>query len=172
MEHEFDGQFGGGWFRGGHRMGRGDMSPIVLYVLLEKPMHGYEIIRKLEEQCHGFWRPSPGSIYPTLTLLEEQDLVTSHEEDGKKVYTLTEEGRRAARSKNPFDHMPPHWKEHLKKGKRFGVLKDTMKEFITHMRIIGVEGSDEHIARAKGILDNAVHELAALADEVQGKTEK
>lgn len=165
--YDFDGQFGGGWFRGGHRMGRGDMSPIVLYVLQEKPMHGYEIMRKLEEQSHGFWRPSPGSIYPTLQLLEEQDLVRSREEDGKKVYELTEEGQRVAASKHPFDHMPPHWKEHLKKGKRFGVLKDTVKQLAMHMRTIGVEGSEEHLLRAKRMLDTAVEELGHLADEVK-----
>jgi DNA-binding PadR family transcriptional regulator len=162
MEHYCDNQFGGGFFRGGPRMGRGDMSPLVLHVLLEKPMHGYEIIRKLEEDSHGFWRPSPGSIYPTLQLLEEQDLVVSKEESGKKVYSLTDEGRKLAEQKPP---IPPHWKEHMHRGKRFGILKDTVRGFISHMREIGMNGSDEQIKHAKAILDHAVEELARIAHE-------
>src|SRR4051794_27621828 len=85
----------GGW-RGLHRARWGDMSPIVLGLLKDRPMHGYEIIRQLEEKSHGFWRPSPGSIYPTLQMLEDQGLVTSREEDGKKVYALTPEGEQKA----------------------------------------------------------------------------
>lgn len=166
MEHDDYSQFGG-WFRGhGHRMNRGDISPIILDVLKEKPMHGYEIMRKLEEKSYGLWRPSPGSVYPTLQLLEEQDLVRSKEEDGKKVYELTEAGR--TKSSEGYDHeMPPHWKQHMHKGKRFIAFKETFKNCAMQMRTIGMDGTDEHIARAKVILDNAVQELTALADEVR-----
>ncbi len=83
---------GGGPFRAG----RGMMEPAILSALSEKPMHGYEIISYLEEQSHGVWRPSPGSVYPTLQLLEEKGDVTSQDTDGKKVYTLTEAGRESA----------------------------------------------------------------------------
>src|SRR6266540_2432552 len=76
---------------------RGDMRPIILSALQTGPMHGYEIMRHLEEKSHGMWRPSPGSIYPTLQLLEEQELVTGEEKDGKKVYSLTDKGHKEAK---------------------------------------------------------------------------
>jgi DNA-binding PadR family transcriptional regulator len=56
-------------------------------------MYGYEIIQQIEERTQGVWRPSPGSVYPTLQLLEEQGLVTAEESSGKRRYTLTDEGR-------------------------------------------------------------------------------
>jgi len=74
------------------------IEPAILELLLEKPMHGYEIISTLEEKSHGMWRPSAGSIYPTLQLLEEKDLVTSETKNGKKVYTITKQGKGAAQA--------------------------------------------------------------------------
>ena len=94
-----------GWH--GFQAKRGDMSGIVLRVLADKPMHGYEIIQELERKSHGFWRPSPGSIYPTLQLLEEQDLVASGDDAGKKIYTITDAGRSEAEksgTKTPWEH--------------------------------------------------------------------
>lgn len=73
---------------------KGDLKFIVLDLLKEKPSHGYEIMRALEEACHGFYTPSAGSVYPTLQMLEDMSYVGSLEQDGKKVYTITEEGKR------------------------------------------------------------------------------
>jgi DNA-binding PadR family transcriptional regulator len=61
--------------------------------LQDGPRHGYDIIRAIEERFHGFYSPSPGSVYPTLQLLEDQGYVTSSERDGKRVYAITDEGR-------------------------------------------------------------------------------
>ena len=72
-------------------------APTILRLLVEKPMHGYEIISTLEEKTHGLWRPSAGVVYPTLQLLEDQALVASQEQSGKRVYALTETGRAQAR---------------------------------------------------------------------------
>lgn len=71
---------------------RGDFKYILLQHIKEKPSYGYEIIRALQERFHSFYVPSPGSVYPTLQLLEEMGYATTKEEDGKKVYTVTEEG--------------------------------------------------------------------------------
>ena len=71
---------------------RGDFKYLILDLLKTKPRYGYEIIRELEEKFFGFYSPSPGSVYPTLQYLEEGGLVTSNLQDGKKVYTITEEG--------------------------------------------------------------------------------
>jgi DNA-binding PadR family transcriptional regulator len=78
----------------GHRRGRGDVRAAILALLAERPMHGYEIIQELAERTGGFWRPSPGSVYPTLQLLTDEGLVTSEGGSGsKRAYTLTDTGR-------------------------------------------------------------------------------
>lgn len=59
-------------------------------------MHGYEMIQEIGERSGGAWRPSPGSVYPTLQLLEDEGLITSESEGGKKLFTLTDAGRTAA----------------------------------------------------------------------------
>lgn len=96
-----------GWHRGhfGHRrhggrgrMGRffdhGDLRLVILQLIAEKPRHGYEIIKAIEEKVGGAYSPSPGVIYPTLTMLEELGYVTvTAGEGGKKLQSITEEGR-------------------------------------------------------------------------------
>ena len=67
------------------RMRRGEVRTAVLAVLAERPGHGYDIIQSLEEKSGGAWRPSPGSIYPTLQQLEDEDLVRSSEREGKRT---------------------------------------------------------------------------------------
>ncbi len=74
-------------------MGRGAVRPFLLIALLDGPAHGYEIIRRLEELSRGIWRPSPGSVYPTLQMLEDAGVLIGHNEGGKRVYALTEDGR-------------------------------------------------------------------------------
>ena len=71
---------------------RGDFKYILLQHLKDKPCYGYEIIRALEERFHSFYSPSPGSVYPTLQMLEEMGYVSSAEKEGKKVYNITIEG--------------------------------------------------------------------------------
>ena len=72
---------------------KGDLKYVILDLIKDKPRYGYEIIRILEERSHGFYAPSPGAVYPTLQLLEEMGYITATQQDGKKVYTITEEGR-------------------------------------------------------------------------------
>jgi len=76
----------------GSYYGRGNVKFAILDMLKEKPRHGYDIIREMEERSGGAYSPSPGVIYPTLQALEDQDLVKSVEQDGKKVYSITEAG--------------------------------------------------------------------------------
>jgi DNA-binding PadR family transcriptional regulator len=71
---------------------RGGIKFAILGLLKDKPRHGYDIIREMEERSGGFYSPSPGAVYPTLQALEDQGLVTSTTEDGKKVYQLTDAG--------------------------------------------------------------------------------
>ncbi len=71
---------------------KGDLKYVILELLKDKPRHGYDIIRELEERSYGFYKPSPGVIYPTLQMLEEMGYASSAEQEGKKVYSITEEG--------------------------------------------------------------------------------
>lgn len=79
--------------RGGPRARRGDIRAAVLALLDERPMHGYEMIKELEERTGGAWSPSAGSIYPTLQLLEDEGLIVGEETEGKRRFTLTDAGR-------------------------------------------------------------------------------
>ena len=80
--------------RGERFFGRGDLKLVILELLREQPRHGYDIIRALEDRMQGRYRPSPGSVYPTLQMLEDLGYVTSSQQEGKKVYSITDEGRR------------------------------------------------------------------------------
>lgn len=93
--------FGFGAPHRGHRRGnrsrRGDVRLAILALLIERPMHGYEIIQQIAERSQGLWRPSPGSVYPTLQMLVDEGLISGSETDGKKrLFELTEDGRSAA----------------------------------------------------------------------------
>ncbi len=93
--------------RGGPRARRGDVRAAVLALLAERPMHGYEMITELEERTGGAWRPSAGSIYPTLQLLEDEGLIKGEESDGKRRFTLTDAGESEQESRG--DTAP--WQE-------------------------------------------------------------
>lgn len=88
----------GGRGRGGPRgrARRGDVRASILALLKERPMHGYEMIQEIAERSGGAWKPSPGSVYPTLQLLEDEGLIASESAGGKKLFALTETGRTAA----------------------------------------------------------------------------
>ena len=84
----------GGPFRGGRVFEQGDLKYVILQMLDEKPRHGYEIIKELEDRCAGAYSPSPGTVYPTLTMLEDLGYATARtEESGKKIYEITAEGK-------------------------------------------------------------------------------
>ena len=77
-------------------MARGDIRRAILSALQEGPAHGYAVMRRLEEMSGGLWRPSPGSVYPHLQMLEDEGMVGSSEQDGTRVFHLTDAGVAAA----------------------------------------------------------------------------
>src|SRR6201985_2755692 len=79
--------------RGGPRARRGDVRAAVLALLADRPMHGYEMIKEMEERSEGAWTPSAGSVYPMLQLLEDEGLIRGEDSDGKRRFTLTDTGR-------------------------------------------------------------------------------
>ena len=86
--------FGGGdMMRAGRMLAQGDLRLIALALIAEQPRHGYEIIKVLEDKTAGWYSPSPGIVYPTLTYLEEAGYVTAQAEGAKKLYAITDEGR-------------------------------------------------------------------------------
>jgi DNA-binding PadR family transcriptional regulator len=84
---------GGRAFRAGRRLASGDLQLVLLALLAERPSHGYELIKALEERSGGFYSPSPGMIYPALTWLEEVGYASVAAEGAKKLYSITEAGR-------------------------------------------------------------------------------
>ncbi|MGW1076977.1 PadR family transcriptional regulator [Streptomyces sp. NPDC002537] len=91
----------------GGRARRGDVRASILALLKDRPMHGYEMIQEIAERSGGAWKPSPGSVYPTLQMLEDEGLIESASEGGKKLFTLTEAGRTEADagSQTPWEEV-------------------------------------------------------------------
>ncbi len=113
----FGGPFGGprgsfGRGEGGRFFGRGDVKFALLELLRERPMYGYEMIKALEEKSGGFYTPSPGSIYPTLQMLEERSLVSVQEAEGKKVYSITDAGSALLNERQQEENSGPPWMRH------------------------------------------------------------
>ena len=97
---ELFGQRGPGGRGGRPGVRRGEVRTLILGALAERPMHGYEVIQALEEKSRGMWRPSAGSIYPTLQQLSDEGLITGEDVEGRRTYTLTDAGRQAV-AENP-----------------------------------------------------------------------
>src|SRR5215211_1969877 len=92
------------------RAQRGDVRTAILLVLADQPMHGYQIMQAMGDRTGGAWRPSPGAVYPTIAQLEDEGLVTTQEEGGRRSVTLTSEGQayleeRSARLGDPFSNF-------------------------------------------------------------------
>ncbi|HEU4702198.1 MAG TPA: PadR family transcriptional regulator [Conexibacter sp.] len=102
--------FAGGGFRGrGRKARRGDVRTAVLLLLAEEPRNGYTIMQELEERSGGAWRPSAGSIYPALQLLEDEGLIRSETVDGRRLLQLTDAGRRLVEERP--QGQPAPWDE-------------------------------------------------------------
>jgi DNA-binding PadR family transcriptional regulator len=100
LRHMRGGPFGPGPMRGGGPFGggrgrkrRGDVRLALLILLAEEPRNGYQLMQTIEERSGGRWRPSPGSVYPTLAQLEDEGLIRGIERDGTKLFEITEQGR-------------------------------------------------------------------------------
>ena len=116
---------------------KGDLKYVILDLLKDKPRHGYEIIRELEEQSMGTYKPSPGAVYPTLQMFEDMGYTTSTEMDGKKTYTITEEGLRfLAERKDSADEVRSHMKRRWS-FKNIGRMALVMKEYHALEHILG-----------------------------------
>lgn len=150
------GRFG---HHGPRRQRRGDVRTAILAVLGEQAGHGYEVIQAIEEKSGGRWRPSPGSVYPTLQQLEDEGLVRSTEREGKRVFELTEAGQSESQRRLAEAGGPP-WESG---GADF---RGNIKLFALAYKSVTMAGTPSQVERANEIVADARKQLyRLLADE-------
>lgn len=142
------------------RMGRGDVRTAVLALLAEKPMHGYQIIREIEDRSGGAWKPSPGSVYPTLQLLTDEGLISAEESDGRKTYSLTEAGRQVADADS--EKSAPWEMPGARENARTGALPKAGIDLAQAVAQVGRSGSPEQVKQAVEVLDEARRKLFSI----------
>jgi len=158
--------FGPGPFGRAKRVRRGDVRWALLAVLQDGPKHGYEVIRALEEQSGGRWRPSPGSVYPTLQLLQDEGLLRAEDRDGKRVYELTDEGRRQLEEHLERSGGAKPWDVDESGAEPYAKLGQALVQVAGAMRQVMSEGNPEHVQKAEQVLRDArkqIYELLATA---------
>jgi DNA-binding PadR family transcriptional regulator len=164
------GPFGpGGRGRGGPRgrARRGDVRASILALLKDNPMHGYEMIQEIGERSGGAWRPSPGSVYPTLQLLEDEGLITSASEGGKKLFTLTDVGRTEAEA------GPDAPWEDAGRGVDWDALNEIRKAgggLIEAFRQVWATGTPEQRDKALVVVNDARKKLYLILAEAEENT--
>ncbi|SDQ22608.1 PadR family transcriptional regulator [Microbacterium sp. cf332] len=141
------------------RVGRGDVRAAVLALLAEQPMHGYQIIHEIDDRSGGSWKPSAGSVYPTLQLLADEGLISAEESNGRKTYSLTEAGRAAAAESG---EKPAPWEGTSRDHSRVTALPKAGVELAQAAAQVGRSGSPEQVQQAVEILDDARRKLYAL----------
>ncbi|MER5638509.1 PadR family transcriptional regulator [Kitasatospora sp. NPDC002227] len=151
---------GGG--RGRGRARRGDVRASLLALLRERPMHGYEMITEIGERTGGAWRPSPGSVYPTLQLLEEEGLIRAQEVSGKRLFELTETGRAEAEagSQSPWEEASRgvDWEAVQEVGQALGAVDHAIRQVMA-------TGTEEQRAKGLAVLTEAKKKLYLILAE-------
>lgn len=152
---------GGAWFEGETRMRRGDVKYLLLGALAKRPMHGYDVMQDLEETYQGSYRPSPGSVYPTLQMLEDGGFVTSQVIDGKRVYDITEAGRKLLEERGNVE-------EEAGPGAEWSELRDAAIKFASAVQ----QGfrqfeNPQTRQRIKKVLDDARREIYTILGETK-----
>jgi DNA-binding PadR family transcriptional regulator len=144
-------------------MARGDVRAAVLSLLAERPMHGYQIINEIAERSGGTWKPSAGSVYPTLQLLADEGLIEAEEQNGRKTYSLTEAGRdvaaEATGSRAPWE---PSSKDGNRDNARFSALPKAGVDLAAAAAQVGRSGSPEQVQQTIEVLDEARRRLYSI----------
>jgi DNA-binding PadR family transcriptional regulator len=155
--------FPGPWFAGGGRPRprRGDVRLAVLTLLAEQPMHGYQIITELGARSGGVWRPSPGSVYPTLQQLQDEGLVSLSEEDGRRTFALTDAGRAEVERASVGRRAP--WEDMADEADDgIGRLRGQVGQLIAATMQVATAGSEAQVAQAEKVLTEARRALYRL----------
>jgi DNA-binding PadR family transcriptional regulator len=148
----------GGW-GGGRRMRRGHIRTAILVSLREAPAHGYEVMRRLEEMSGGLWRPSPGSVYPHLQMLEDEGLVQSSEVDGSRTYTLTEAGRQEAERAAAVPRQAAEGDEHIVS------LRLAVGQLVSAAKQLSSAAESSQLERGVAVIQKARKELYQILAE-------
>lgn len=138
------------------RMGRGDVRSAIVVLLAEEPMHGYQLIREIEERSGGKWKPSPGSIYPTLQMLADEGTVTVTTEQDRKIYSLTDAGREEA------DGVTAPWASSPSQPGQLGALSKAGFELAQAVKQLVRSGSKEQKDQAVEVLDSARRRIYSI----------
>jgi DNA-binding PadR family transcriptional regulator len=125
-------------------------------------MHGYQIIQELSTRSDGHWRPSPGSVYPTLQLLADEGLVTAEETAGKKVFSLTESGRTAVAG---MADQPAPWEETKPRGVGDSAYREAAGRLAQVVWQLGTSGSVRQTEAATEVITEARKKLYAILAE-------
>ena len=145
----------------------GDMKYVILKLLKDKPRHGYEVMKELQEQLHGCYSPSPGTVYPTLQWLEDEGLVVAKDVEGKKVYEITDAGRRFLDEHHDVvDDIFERVREAVDStfGGKMADVNRSLGRLVKAVYRTGWRSRDEATREALvGILDRAMAEVEALA---------
>ncbi|WP_257900610.1 PadR family transcriptional regulator [Saccharothrix obliqua] len=156
-----------GFFPGGRGRGRqrkGNVRAAVMALLAERPMHGYEMIQEIGQRTDGLWRPSPGSVYPTLQLLADEGLVASSEEaGGKKLFTLTETGQAEAAK---LEGAPPWQQVNDEIDLHAAKLRTASRHLGSALEQMAHAGTREQKARAVEVLNECRRKLYAILGEL------
>lgn len=154
----------------GRRSRRGDVRAAILALLTERPMHGYEMIQEITERSGQYWRPSPGSVYPTLQLLADEGLVVITEgSGGKRHYELTDEGRQAAAR---HEGSPP-WEQIAQDVDPNDVtLREAIDQLMGATVQVANAAGDRQKQRAIEVLNGARRELYAILGETDEDPEE
>jgi len=148
----------GGW-GGGRRMPRGAIRTAILAALRDEPGNGYEVMRRLEEMSGGLWRPSPGSVYPHLQMLEDEGLVQSSEVEGSRLFTLTEAGRaEAEKAKLP-------WQDAGESDDEVRTLRLGVGQLMSAAKQLAGAGEKAQIERGVSVIQKARKELYQILAE-------
>ncbi len=148
------------------RARRGMIKAAVFAALTEGPMHGYQIMQRIQELSGGTWRPSPGSVYPTLQEFEDRDLVKSDEVEGKRVYALTETGAAEADKLRDTEGNLPWMTAEGPAGTRMK-LKQAVGSLAAATRQVGMSGSDETVEKTLEILADTRKRIYGLLAEAE-----
>jgi len=147
---------------------RGDLKYVVLDLINDKPRHGYEIIQILEDRSHGFYKPSPGAVYPTLQLLEEMGYIEVTHQNGKKVYTITAEGRQFFSDREHFaDDIKKQMKDCWTKGNA-SEMRETMAEIGRIGRTVGRRFRNldsEKMGRIRQVVSKARKDIESILED-------
>ncbi len=148
------------------RAKRGDVRAAILLALADEPMHGYQIMQQLEQRSGGAWRPSPGSVYPTLQLLEDQGLIKGEEAEGKRVFSLTDAGAGEAATIKERLGESPFGAEGGEQDPRFA-LRQAVFSLGGAAKQVAVSGSADDAQKALEILRDARKRVYALLADAE-----